>query len=751
MRKLKLWQKIVIITGIVIISIILLITPTINYFLKRQISKTLNNSLNADVDIGKVRVNFLKSRIFIYDFTIRENLTPNNDTLLFSKIAGIDLAEYNKSENYINIENIIFKDFVFNQIIDDQGNDLWKYALENVQITTDIERQRKELPEFRLFIENIEISNAFISKKNHYSQSYQSISNIHIAIESKIYEDTVKSTYYGNANLSFENNTINENRHIELYGISDFSMQNKYFYTSFDFVFNGLNFNNCIEINFDKNSIKNSYYNISLDENKNPNFNFDGSLGMNITAQGFFDTLPNQNISVEFFADNLNLFSDDNEIFLSSNYNVWFNYIQDESPKFTISSENIFIKLNEDIIEGKLFASISDTMLYADNDMKGEINLNYFNDFLPESLKIKSGKMAMNSNLKGYIDNSNNLLTGAGIFDISHFKLAYYDYNYNLDNLSIYLDKSEMGLNVDFFSDSMTLKLDVIATELIGFYSDKDLNVQSEIYINKFNMPEISDQRLMIDRDRDIDFNLFIEKNTYKFIVSIDSIVEKNNPLRNFNIDLFVSPEKFELNNLFFEFNQGEIQASFISQKYKDYDVNDIKLFIKDLNLEQFKDEQNQLQGIVNISSENTIFVYHDKSYHTNKSKGFTEFYLNNFNIFNDIGSRFELDENIFIDSLGIKVDVLGDIVKIRPFSSKVNETTISSGAEINTYENNISSVSLIKIPYTSLSARSRLLITAMATSKTVSNKLDEDYINLLLEVKGDLSDPEYELYRLKN
>ena len=118
--------KILIIILVSLIAVFLIALVSLNYYFKKSIEDALNQSLNANIKIEKVRINVFSSSIKIKKVSIIGNDNFKNDTLVHFDKTTIKLEDYNTKTGEISLNTIEICNPNIKIITDENGKNCWK-------------------------------------------------------------------------------------------------------------------------------------------------------------------------------------------------------------------------------------------------------------------------------------------------------------------------------------------------------------------------------------------------------------------------------------------------------------------------------------------------------------------------------------------------------------------------------------------------------------------------------------------------
>ncbi len=755
-RRFKLWHKII--AGIVffILLLIILITPVLNYYLKKTILSTMNATINADFKIEKLRLRLLKSEIEIYGIEINEKHSENNENLLSIRKISIALNDFNRKNGQLIIDELKICSADINLITLEDGTDLWSTIIKPSQKQVTDTLPKDVFDKFGIMIENTEILALNIRKIDRKNNSEHYLSDIHLSAQASKKDESVYIEYFIHGDYRIENEDSESFSTISLEGNLLHSKNLKSIMVDNLIMINRIPVYFDIELYYAKNSGKasklrlNSEINYSNEEN-----HYQGGLSADINISGVFDSIPHTNIQAIFDVNDLyfsNLKSEDEDLF--ADFNLKINYCDSDSLLYSIEAERFLIKLGKDSIFGNSTLIFNDYAFIADNNINGKLELTNLKSFVGNKYSIEDGVLEISSDLNGLTDNNTYSLRGSHYFAFRNLKINSGNKPHLIaENFVFNIEKGDLIFNNDVIFKELSFTNDLYINNIQSFYSDKVTFLSIDSYISKIAFPSSGKRSFSLPRraetEKEVDY--FPENFHLDLRFIADSIISGENILSNLNINLIYSPALIKISDYHSELAGGVLKGDIELRKFPDYTTTKTNIAAKNIDLKYYEDAENGLSGFISVNMINDIISFKDDCSGNNYSNGINTLHLKDFSINTGRAARFGLNaDNLKIDSLFMTVRVSGEKFIIEPFSANLNNIIFTNSGEIIPSKDTMSVRSFIRIPRDELDRKGRLAIRAMTESKYTPLKLDENYINLLLEIYGSPSIPEYDLYELK-
>jgi hypothetical protein len=758
MKKLKIWQKILAILVFIIILVLVLITPVLNHYLKKSILNTMNNSLNAEVYIEKVRLKLLKSEIEIYGIEINETNSENKENLIKIRKLSIELEDFNRKNGNLLIEKLDICTTQINIITDEEGVQLWSTIMKPRQEETTDTVKRDIFDEFGIFIKHIEIGNLNIHSIDRQKNKHFQINNIQISASSELSDSLINTRYSLFANYLPWQDDNETGLGISIEGDLQYLKEYKQIIADNEIMFNKILIENHLDISYGKNPEKSSKIAFSLDLDKYPKSpiqSYTGKIRTEFDISGIFDTISYTAINAEIDVEKLmiKMHDADNEgIF--ADFNLLINYNDSDEYLYSISTDRFLIYIDGDSIAGHSSLIFNDSDFIAENNISGEINLTKLNSILLNKYYIDDGIFEINSDLNGKTNKESYSLRGSHYFAIRNLTYLIDDSPILVAESFVFnIEKGDIIFNNNINYKDYKLSNYVYANNIQSFYSDDITLLEIVSYINKLKLPDSGKTKFSLPKqiESEKEYDVFPEKLNLRLSFRADSIFKGENIITKSRFSLTYSPFLIEIRDFYTEFADGIIDGEMEIRKLSNYNLSKTNIRAENLNIAYFKSQDNELQGIVDIFMLNEIYAYKEDQNTVNPSTGKNEFYIKDFSVKSNSASKFGYDTEFFgIDSLGMIVNASGDEYIIEPYTAQLNNIIFNNSGIVNPTKDSINIKFLFRIPSDDLDRKGRLVLMAMTERKLTPIKLDDTYINLLLEVHGKLSEPKYDLYELK-
>ena len=752
MRMKKKHKILIIILGI-LIGLILSIIPLFNYYVKKTIINSFNESFQAELEIGKLRISIFKSTIEVSEILFLSAYSDINDTLMFAEKITIKFKDLDRANNLIQFENILIDRAYINLTNDKNGNNPWNQITPQKQ-KNDVTKEISRINQYSFFVADFEIKNSIIRMSNPQTNEIITIKNINTKVSSDSDSLITSSKFIFSCQIVNPENFCFGDVNIKIEGDSDFSSANKSIEILSNICVNGTNFENALNINYDKSNNIDSYLKVKYCFENNPNSKLivnEGIAELNLTVSGLFDTEKNTKYTINLIADQVNLSDATNNLFADFNLQIISDFSNDYTLK--IQSGQIVIKTNKDIIDGNINIHLSENGFFANNNIEGSLDLKELNHFVPFWLNINSGLLSINSKLQAEL--TEDLINFKDFFS---FKID--DLNANICNNNLILKSfdfeminSMANLRQDLQWNKTISNSEIELKDLQNIFKEEPIEINMFLYISKlsFPYPKPKDSEISRIQKQEKDFNLFNKKIIVNLQVSVDTISVGSKKIYDNFANIHYSPEELHIRRIFIKTNTGFAECSLIFRNKNNESYSSSDITIKNIDLSEFAETEDLLSGEINMKTYYEIYSSATNPNIINKSYGNTYLNLRNFRIKNKFTSQYGFNsEYISIDSLDLSAKLIGENISIKPFTTFINNIQLTSAAELFIVKDSIHSASLVNIPRNELSSKTTLLLSTFIKTKKTGRPPDKDIMRLLLEITGSLSSPEYEVYELK-
>ena len=737
--------KILIIILVSLIAVFLIALVSLNYYFKKSIEDALNQSLNANIKIEKVRINVFSSSIKIKKVSIIGNDNFKNDTLVYFDKTTIKLEDYNTKTGEISLNTIEICNPNIKIITDENGKNCWKNIMKPSSSADTIDLNN----DFNIFINNIKLINASIIIIDKQTQSTNKFTDINFAINSTKTQNGFKSDY--KIDLITENTYFNSESKTNNFNLSgkinkeheiwSGLAEGHYAWLPID-----LNF----KINLDSIDKSESFltacFNFDNTTNNKNLVETNGKITIDLKTDSHFSYDSSFNLKTNVKFDKFGLTNSENEkLFLD--FETALSYSPFQHEKMLVKSDNLLIASNTDTIAGFLDMSFTNNNFSSNTFITNTGIIDYcINDI--------SVQLSANSNLNGVIDKNLNNLNG--IFEYS-FKIENRNIGSNT-NLSIEffgaMDKMNFDYNLELKSDFVEGKSLINIENPSTFFKDAPTNINSEIIIKKINLPSNKNVKSFDFKNKieptslDIDFP---EKINTNIVLHIDSIFSDEFAITNINAKLKHGPNAIGIDSFSTNLFNGNIDFKYLINKTTNGLYFDNQYSIKDIDMSAFPNIEDKLEGILNISGNNSIFSTQDTVDYS-QNTGYNVINLSKFKFKTDYLKEYEIDEDfIFIDNANLEIILNNDSLRLIPTEIFINKALLKLEATYLISTDDINASIFINAPKQYVSKKIQMLIQFISDSSSAKEKPSKqtDRLQYLLKITGKIDAPKYKVYKI--
>lgn len=731
-----------------ILAVLIFVSIAFNYYLKKSILQAMDETLNAEVKIDKVRYRLFSSTIDIYGLELKGKKEFKNDILLDVTKTSIKLEDYDADNNKIILEHFNLDSPNMKNITSESGDNCWENILkETKKDSTSIEED-----DFEFFCNNISITNASIVNEDRSNGKTQSISDLNI--EANLWsEDTIIGVDYkidsdfSYVELDGESNTYT----IGLKGTMFFEGKEIRSY-------NNLQINNTpielnLTVNYDSTINKESNINLIVDFSKvyfDNNIDTDGSLHIDFGINGIFDSIVNPEIELSVFATELKFENKTTKELLYCDFVLDADYLLGEERFVRARTTDFFMSLVGDTISGDIDFEFNDTECLASSDMKGEIDLSNLKNVFGDPFLNVGGLLTVFSDLNGLLNKESNNLLGS-------FNLNYENINQDslvgLNSMSIAFDKSNFQFNLDLITDFFAGKSKLTINDIRNIYLEKETKITGVTHLFKVDIPITKNRSFSFPEKLDEEGGnwQFPKSTSTKHTIIVDSLIIGNKCITEINCDLIYAPGKIGFENLNLSVSEGRILGDFVVTENHNGDIfirNNID--IKDLDLSYLSNEEIEMSGLVNFEGENRICAI-DDSTSLYKNQGRNKLLVQNFKFETDLLRDYSIDEEyIYVDSLEFDFYIEGDELKLLPTKFNVNEVEVAGLVSLNFMNETMYSDVLLNVPDKYLSSKVKIFISMFSKELEQNNSRrtqKENYSLYQLNISGRMRNLNYKIY----
>ncbi|MDD2635749.1 MAG: AsmA family protein [Bacteroidales bacterium] len=735
--------KVLIISLSSLIAIVLIALVLLNYYFKKSIEDALNQSLNANVKIEKVRINVFSSSIKIKKVSIIGNDNFKNDTLVYFDKTTIKLEDYKAKSGEIYLNTIQIDNPSIKVIIDEDGENCWQNIVKQNANTDTISLNN----DFNLFVNNINVSNAQIIIIDKQTQSTNKFTNINFAINSLKTQNGFESNY--KIDLITENTYFNSESSIynfNLYGKINKDNETWGGTAKGNYAWLPLDLN--FQVNLDSINKSESWFtacfNLDNTTHNTDSLKTNGKIVVDLKTNKQFIYDSSFNLKANVIFDNLSVINSNQEkLFLD--FETLLSYSPYQHEKLLIVSDSLFIANNTDTISGFLNMSFNRDKFTSNTFINNTGDIHY-------SINDISMHLSAISNLNGIITKDLNNLKG--LFQYS-LKLNTNDISKD-DNFELELFGAMDKLNFDY---NLGLKSELIEGQsylninnISTYFKNIPTNIKSAITINNIILPNIKNRH-------SFDFSSKIETSSFDinfpqkintiFLLHIDSISSEAFAITNINAIVKFGPNSIGIDNLSAQLFNGNIEATYLTNKTQKGVHIDNKYSIKDIDLSAFPNVDDKLEGLLNISGENSIFSTKDTVDYSHNT-GYNIINLSKFKLKTDFLKEYEIDEDfISISNADLEITLNKDSLELIPTDIAINKALLKLDATYLISSDNINANILINTPEEYLSKKIQLLIQFISDSKKEKSKKQSDRLQYLLKITGKTDELKYKIYKL--
>ncbi|MDD4150756.1 MAG: AsmA family protein, partial [Bacteroidales bacterium] len=616
-----------------IITIIVIAWLSFNYYLKKSLEGTLNQSFNANVKIEKVRINLFTSSIKIKKVSIIGQHDFENDTLLYFDKATIKLDDYDNKSGEIILNKIEICKPTIKIITDENGENCWQNIVKpNANVDTiNINN------DFNIFIKNISVSNAQIIIIDKQTQSTNKFTDINLAINSLKTNNGFESDY--NIDLITENTYFNSESNIYSFNLSgQMNKDNKTWAGKAKGNYAWLPLDLNFQVNLDSINKSESWltacFNFDNTTNNTDSVKTNGKITIDLKTDSKFVYDSSFNLKANIIFDNLSVINSKQEK-LFFDFETFLSYSPFQYEKMLVKSDNLLITNNTDSIAGFIDMSFTRDKFISNTFITNTGIIDYcINDIAMQ--------LSINSNLKGGIDkNSNNL---EGVFG----------YSLEVNNKDICADfygamnKKSFNYNLELKSDYIEGKSLTKIENISTYFNNAPININSETIIKNINLPNKN-------KTQSFDFKTKIETSSFEIefpdkinaniFLLIDSITSGEFSTTDLKANLKYGPNSIGIDNFSAKLLNGTLEIKYLINKAPNGLYFENQYQIKDFNISTFPNVEDKLQGILNISGTNHIFLAEDIVDYS-QNTGYNKISLSNFKIETDFLKEYEIDED---------------------------------------------------------------------------------------------------------
>lgn len=553
--------------------------------IKSSIIASLNEKLNSKVDVSEVDISFWNefpsASLSFKNVVIYSSLTEG-DTLISSQAlnASFDLLKfYNKNYELTGLS--LYKGKCSIQV-DEKGNA--NYLIFKSDSSTEkkfkvtLEKLRFEDVSFSFHDQYNDVNLDFYFKKGRASGAFTD----------SIYDLKVETDLL-NCHLISNDWEIIQNRQVSVNGVCEINdVLNSISFSntvlsieSFDFEVNGsIDYSNTTELELSivsKNqNLKNA---ISVMPPKIKTFLSDYSINgeaiVTGSIQGAVGKKVNPSYQFQFDLKNGEFSKNDGSVAFN---NAIIKGSIDNGSNNSLKSTSLSIKqFNSDMLNGKVVGSlnlIDFTQPSYDLNATVDLDLAEIISFVKtDQLMNSQGKINASFNLKGKMDDTEG-------YDISDFKSAFLKGNLDANDLSF--DEKSSGYSFENVNGSMNFERNQIELENLSFsINQQDAKIQGKL-INLIPYASDKKERLIADivlSSNHLDVNQFMTNETEKQAFSLPENITlylKNNiqeleidrlKLNAFRSNLFISHDKVDVRDCYFETLEGSVEGDFFLKK----------------------------------------------------------------------------------------------------------------------------------------------------------------------------------------
>lgn len=757
MRKLRLWQKIILFASFVLVCLILLITPILNFYIKHSLTKNLNNSLSAEVKIEKLRINFLRSKILISGFYIKEQVSDHNNCLFSLDKISIDLEKFDRDKKLLSFSEIRLEKPELYMIIDESGNNLWAKIFPQEKLQSNMSKNNIDMQGFNVIAEKIIIENAAVHHIDKKKKLNNSIENLFLTIKSAKHKKHLSSTYALSANIFSDYPGCNYQVEFIIEGNSEFSRDKKYLTAENSIGINSFNFVNKINVKASEQENEITEINFFFDINDySEQYYRSGLLEIDILAKGIFDNDKFSISQAAIIADSIILQNSAGKDTSSiiADFTIEYTQTNYEKYSFSIISQGVFLRLNDDIICGSAFFDLDENGLIARNNISGSLNLKELNGLLSDNIHLTSGTAVINEDYKNNCSLDNSLFYNSFRFALEDLEIIYCSNK----PLKVNILSLELADNSIIFENNIhTTKINNFTklkiTDIHNYLANEVVEIELTSEMNKIRLPKTGNRKIDISEltGEKPTYKIFSDVLASKIILKIDTVIFDDKLIFNNVYSLHFSPDAFIVDNFYSEIASGSVSGILDISEKDGNRISYLKMDVTDVDLSYFSNDETELSGKLNIISENKLFNFKKGYSEFNGSSGQTELYLTDFSLNSGKSRNFSLgQDNLKIDSLGIDLKLSGEKLTINPFQTFLNNISINTRGELYLIKDSLSIITILKIPASELDKNTKFAIRAITGNKKINRGLnDTDNMNLFLHLNGSLSSPDFEIFEI--
>ncbi len=338
--------KILWISTATIIAVLIFVSIAFNYYLKKSIIEAMDETLNAEVKIDKVRYRVFSSTIDIYGLELKGRNEFKADILLEVKKASIKLEDYDADNNKILLESFNLDSPNIKNITSESGNNCW----ENILKETKKDLTSTDEEGFDLFCNNISITNASLVNEDRSSGKVQSILDLNI--EANLWsQDTIIGVDYNinsdytYAEIDGKSNTFT----IGLKGAMFFEGKEVRSYNKLQINTTPIELN--LTVNYDSTINKASNLNLIVDlseVNLDSNIESEGNLYIDLDLNGVFGSVVNPEVELSIFATELKFENKSTNETMFCDFVLDSDYLLGEERFVRARTTNFFVSLLND-------------------------------------------------------------------------------------------------------------------------------------------------------------------------------------------------------------------------------------------------------------------------------------------------------------------------------------------------------------------------------------------------------------------
>ena len=728
--------KIIIISIAALAAIFFIASFLLNYYLKKSIEDTLNQSLNAKIKIESVKLNIFTSKIKITELSIVGRNSFKNDTLFYFDNSTLKIDDYNTKTGLLLISSLEFDGLVLRNINDEKGINCWQTISKDLSDEDSLTNDSN----LSVFINDIILRNALVVNIDRQTETVDSIKSVDIKISSQKTETGFDSKFEISLNLinHFIDNGSSKG---EIRFNGSLSSQNKLWQGVASGNYDNFPIKSEFRLNFDSIANDSSFLNFIINFDNAKNCSSSGALMLKVNTNSSLTELTDFDFTANLICKQLNIENPKNESLLLD-FDVLLSYTSSSNKILSLKSQKFFATNNTDTIRGTFDFSLSNKNFIANSNIIGDKPISFcFKDY--------QYNLMLKSDLNGLISAEHNDLLGNLFFNISvtNEKLTSFNNAALSGNVNQQLFSFELDVLSPMVDGNINLRFDSPQKYFIGEIYD----IKSEMKIDKIVVP-ISNKKKSYSIDNNISLNedlipFPLRTNTI-LKIEIDSILLGSSSISNLRADVVHSPNLIGFRKIYFEFLNGTVGADYSIYKTNSGDYLENNFEIKEIDLSALS--MAELSGIINFSGSNLLAI-NDTINDFAKNTGLNKLQIKDFCYKTDLLKEYEIDEeSIDISEAVIEFLISNDTIKLMPTIISINKALLRLDAIYCMSNDSIDAEFTINTPKQYLSSKIQFLIQLFAAknSKPKNTQSDSKRLEYLLKIGGTLSDPEYKVYK---